>query len=496
MQTDSDTPFANNWAYLKTELNWLDRLLMLAVARQRQDTKEVDRIAQSRADRVTSHWWKGIIAINQQAAYDNCPPPKSATGKSSYQQQLETRIRASQNQDIILALPTLRDRLKLSLFAKNLILLTLAPEVNRRYGRLYSYLQKEDKGIQTDLPTVDLALRLLCRNDLEWRQSRAQLAESTSLIRHNILHCLSSTESTLLSSHLKLPSWLVNYLLAEQPDPAVLTTGLASPFTVPSDMPSGASSLIRQQPPAVNRADLVLPEPLMSTLQHLCQQVTGLPPTIDQPLKTDGKAHCPSGIVVLMVGQSGTGKTLAARVIAQWLNLPCLWTLNLSLMASTASADAISATIQQAPALLLVKSAQVWFGRNPLLTQSQVNQWLRQRRQIPGITLLTAHHLQSIRPFWRHQLDAVLEFPRPNEAARLKLWRQAFPTDIPLDCQIDWRTVAHQLPLTGGEIQAIARAASLYASQSDPPKLTLTHLQQALAQRGKSLTLKLRKMPK
>ena len=419
MQTDSGAPFANNWAYLKIELNWLDRLLMLAVARQRQDTKEVDRVAQSHADRVTSHWWKGIIAINQQAAYDDCPPKKSATGKPGYQQQLETRIRASQNQGIILALPTLRDRLKLSLFEKNLILLTLAPEVNRRYGRLYSYLQKDEKGIQTDLPTVDLVLRLLCRNDLEWRQARAQLAEPSSVLRHNILQCLSSNKSTLLSSYLKIPSWLVNYLLADQPDPTVLKTSPSLPAAAPSDI----SCLIRQQLPAVSGADRVLPESLKSTLQHLCQRVTDLipssnQPNSNQPLKTDSNAPSPSGIVVLMVGQPGTGKTLAAEIIAQWLNAPYLWTLNLSLITPTTSADAISATIHQAPSVLLVKSAQVWFGRNSLLDRPLINQWLYQRRQIPGITLLTVHHLQSIRPFWRHQLDAVLEFPCPNEATR------------------------------------------------------------------------------
>ena len=435
MQTDSGAPFANNWAYLKTELNWLDRLLVMAVARQRQDTKEVDRLSKSRADRVTSHWWKGIITLNQQAAYDDCPPKKSAAGKKpGYQEQLENRIRASQTQGIVLALPTLRDRLKLSLFEKNLILLTLAPEVNRRYGRLYNYLQKDEKGIQTDLPTVDLGLRLLCRNDLEWRQARAQLAESTALIRHNIIQCLSPIESTLLSSRLKLSDWFVNYLLAEQPDPAALVSVLAPPVAPPS-MSSG---LICQPSIEVSGVELKLPDSLQASVQRLCQQVSGPPPGEKLPLAPDSSqsdpsslsnpsslsspdiddVDRPSGLIVLLVGQSGAGKTLAASVIAQRLNQPCLWTLDLSLIAPSASADAIAATLQQTPSLLLVKSAQVWFGRSALLDQVQLNQWLRHRRQISGITLLTVHHLQSIRPFWRHQLDAVLEFPPFKNGAR------------------------------------------------------------------------------
>ena len=47
-------PFADNWAYLKTELAWLDRLLMLAVARQRKETKTVKKYASVAADNVSS----------------------------------------------------------------------------------------------------------------------------------------------------------------------------------------------------------------------------------------------------------------------------------------------------------------------------------------------------------------------------------------------------------------------------------------------------------
>ena len=58
-------PFADNWAYLKTELSWLDRLLMLAIARQRKETKAINKIAQTSADQVSSHWWKGVISVSQ-----------------------------------------------------------------------------------------------------------------------------------------------------------------------------------------------------------------------------------------------------------------------------------------------------------------------------------------------------------------------------------------------------------------------------------------------
>ncbi|NJN20522.1 MAG: hypothetical protein HC812_04110 [Leptolyngbya sp. RL_3_1] len=169
MGDEAIKPFVDNWAYLKTELRWLDRLLMVAIARQRQDAKTVNQVAQGEADKVTSHWWKGIIHLSQPTFYEDGRPPATAKKTGSYRQQLEARIQASHRRGTVLALPQLCDRYRLSHFEKNLILLALAPEINRRYGRLYEYLQAEEAP-WVDLPTVDLCLRLLCRDDDAWQQ--------------------------------------------------------------------------------------------------------------------------------------------------------------------------------------------------------------------------------------------------------------------------------------------------------------------------------------
>ena len=76
MSTNGVKPFENNWAYLKTELRWLDRVLMMAVARKRQDDKVLHRVANSTADQVTSHWWKGIITVSRGIDDREGPPPK------------------------------------------------------------------------------------------------------------------------------------------------------------------------------------------------------------------------------------------------------------------------------------------------------------------------------------------------------------------------------------------------------------------------------------
>jgi hypothetical protein len=206
MSTDQPQGFANNWDYLKTELRWLDQVLMLAVSRQRKEGQEVERVSQNRADRVTSHWWKGLVSMEDDIFYDEHRTPGSA--KVSYQQQLESRVQLSHRQGVRLALPNLRDRLGLSLFEKNVVLMSLAPEMNRRYARLYRYLQGEDAACKTDLPTVDLVLRLLCRNDAEWRAARTRLTTASPLLRHDLLH-ISGSADTFLNRPLQLTEPLI-----------------------------------------------------------------------------------------------------------------------------------------------------------------------------------------------------------------------------------------------------------------------------------------------
>ena len=84
---------------------------------------------------------------------------------AGYQNQLENRVKLTAQESVVLALPSLRHYLNLTLFEKNLILMALAPEVNRRYGQLYHFLQTgEESKSASDLPMMDLALRLLCRS--------------------------------------------------------------------------------------------------------------------------------------------------------------------------------------------------------------------------------------------------------------------------------------------------------------------------------------------
>lgn len=459
-------PFADNWAYLKTELGWLERLLLAAVAKQRRDNHEVSKIAQSPADRATSHWWKGIITLNQPAFYDDCRvPPQSSSGKQGYQQLLAARIQASQSEQIPLALPLLCDRFQLTLAEKNLVLLALAPEVNRRYGRLYRYLQADTQKL-LGVPTVDLGLRLFCRNDLEWRRLRSRLAEPSSFM-HQLLYASEKEPAPLLDRYLQLAPALVNYLIAETPQPAALQT-------IVDSAGAATSTLSAQRYTTPQWQDVILSPSLRQSLQGLAQQTA-----------VNLRSHTARGQIVLLAGRAGTGKTYAAKAIAQTLQQP-LTLIDLAQLTPEASQALLGDNALLAAPLVLVRTAEKWLGRQAAV-ETALNRWLTQRRQVPSLTLLTTHFIQSIRPHWRYQLDGVFELPLPNAKQRRQLWQQAVQqTGIAAD--IDWSPIV-RLALSGGEIQAIAQTALAYAQAEASPTVQLCHLQQAAMLRGKSFRL-------
>ncbi|XHX76264.1 MAG: hypothetical protein RBJ76_17695 [Stenomitos frigidus ULC029] len=280
MQSHTIEPFSNNWAYLKAELMWLDRVLGMAIARQRQETKVVDRVARSRVDRVTSHWWRGLVTLEGETAYDSPaenPRPRSTIPKASYQQQLEAKIQVSQQSGIVLGLPLLCSRLQLGTAEKNLLLMALAPEVSRRYARLYNYLQETEHPDATGLPTVDLILRLLCRTDADWRSLRQSLTENSALVKHQLLDLRSSHAHPLLSRPVKLPDALVNYLLADRPESHTLEALLQSPppLLFSSPPPLSSPSLL-PLPPKTSGQSSSFP-PLCWQTCNTCAIVCSLP---------------------------------------------------------------------------------------------------------------------------------------------------------------------------------------------------------------------------
>jgi hypothetical protein len=209
-------PFPDNWSYLKAELAWLDRVLMRAMARQRQSNQEVDRVARSAADKASSHWWKGFITLDPARGGSQVKSESEASNLPAHVLgRYGDRIAVSLEQNIHLAIPLLCQRLNLSKFERDLLVLCLAPEISRRYEKLYAFLNNDESNCRQ--PTVDLALRLFCRSDEEWRIARATLQPKAPLLKLKILSVLPSMSSarSLLARPIQLSDKAINYLLSD-----------------------------------------------------------------------------------------------------------------------------------------------------------------------------------------------------------------------------------------------------------------------------------------
>ncbi len=465
----------------------------------------------------------GAIAYDEHRKSAN---PASAEPKLSYSQQLEVRVQASHAKGIVLALPTLRDRLNLTPFEKNVVLISLAPEVNRRYARLYHYLQGQDDEFATDLPTVELVLRLLCRNDNEWRSARHQIAQQSSLIQQGLMTLLQQPYDTLLTASVKLSEPLVRYLLAESPVVGDLEALLAKPaasiWTQSLSPPLFGSSVLDGQAiaipdggfletrssftdlgdaegepedgisdsylpptllrciehPATDWKTVVLPDGCLSDVHHLCHRVRyHHQAAITLGIAADHPPFDLPGIIALFSGASGTGKFLTARAIATDLQLPLHWV------------DLATVPPEQYPSLLtdmesvsavFIKAAHLWLATPPcsLIQDEYLRYFLTQRQSQKQITLFSVHEIERIAPEWLREMDHIVQFPLPHQALRLALWEQVFSIPSSHDESIDLSLLS-RLTLTGKEIWCVAREGAIAAAARQAP-VTMDDIHHAL----------------
>ncbi|MGA1132451.1 MAG: AAA family ATPase [Prochlorotrichaceae cyanobacterium] len=531
-------PFPDNWSYIKTELNWLDRVLVMAVGRHRRDLKETEGMTRNARDRVTRHWWKGVITLDQSPNYDeyrpgaapdltppqsgNAPPQGAAPSQGSstppansapnsggrsippltYQEQLAARIQASRQQGVLLGLPALEERLGLTTFEKNLVLLSLAPEVNRRFSRLYGVLQESD---HQERPLVDLAFKLFCRNDQEWQAARLRLGTQSPLVQYGFVTFVNESDQPLLTQTLKLTDTFVNFLLAEHLDTAWLDRLLDSHLKLELEATTGllgrersspvSPSLAERSPDPVSTlhptpampsqslglgdlwAQLVLPQPTLDRLEKVVLRLR----LNGNPTGITGKPD--SGRLLLIHGPKGTGKTLIAQALAQRLELP-LYRFNLRHY-SPEQYGALLQLLRSLPtAVTLLEPCGLWLGRRSPLLSLGLLEWIHQQQAKGGLMIAEGEFAVPLPLAVRRSVDEQLSLALPNATERLQLWKQAFAREMALDLSVDWQSfwakLSHQYRLSGADIAHLAREAGHQAQVAGELMITPRHLQAVL----------------
>ena len=185
------------------------------------------------------------------------------------------------------------------------------------------------------------------------------------------------------------------------------------------------------------------------------------------------------GISVLFAGDSGTGKTMAAEVIANELRL-ALYRIDLSAVVNKYIGETeknlrkLFNAAEQGGAILFFDEADALFGKRSEVKDShdryaniEINYLLQRMEAYTGLAILATNMKSALDPAFVRRLRFIVNFPFPGPTERMAIWQKVFPPETPTS-GLDFSRLA-KLNLTGGSIQNIALNAAFLAERAGTP---------------------------
>ncbi len=215
-QREMEGCYRDNYNHLSDELQKLDLLIQQQVVTLRLNLQAMQAAFGDKQVYISHQEVDWMLGQNDTFRVEH--PELQTIGKQIYtfQNKINDRVANSIEQGVFLMLPQLARLFTLSPFEMQIIIICLAPELERKYDKLYAYLQDD---ITRKKPSIDLVLNLLCRTESERWKARALFSDSTPLFRSGILHKSddpqSPSGSSDLASFLKLDQRILNYLLGD-----------------------------------------------------------------------------------------------------------------------------------------------------------------------------------------------------------------------------------------------------------------------------------------
>lgn len=235
------------------------------------------------------------------------------------------------------------------------------------------------------------------------------------------------------------------------------------------------NDLAQRIEPRAGWDDLVLPSTQIEALRHIAVQVRQRARVYDDWGFAD-KCARGLGISALFSGASGTGKTMAAEVIANELQLD-LYRIDLSAMVSKYIGETeknlrrVFDAAEAGGAILLFDEADALFGKRSEVKDShdryaniEVSYLLQRMEAYHGLAILTTNMKSALDKAFLRRLRFIVQFPFPDPVQRAEIWRRVFPDRTPTE-DIDTTKLA-RLNLAGGNIRNIALNATFLAADA------------------------------
>ncbi len=292
--------------------------------------------------------------------------------------------------------------------------------------------------------------------------NRKKLWESLLNEIHNVSN---DVETNALSSKFKLSGGQIrdaiftacNIAMARNPENFELTTtDLYQGCKVQSS--TNLSTFANKIEPYYTWKDIVLPKDTKEQLKEICGYIKHKG-TVYSDWGFDTKLSLGKGLNVLFSGSSGTGKTMAAEVIAKVVGLD-IYKIDLSGVVSKYIGETekhlnkIFLEAETSNAILFFDEADALFGKRSEIRDShdryaniEVNYLLQKMEEHEGIVILASNYIQNIDEAFQRRMHFKIDFPLPDKELREKIWRKIFPKETPINIpQVylsDIKNVAH-----------------------------------------------------
>ncbi|MFN8375300.1 MAG: ATP-binding protein [Anaerolineae bacterium] len=255
--------------------------------------------------------------------------------------------------------------------------------------------------------------------------------------------------------------------------------------------------LARQIAPRYTWDDLILPPDRLIQLRELCERAENIDLVRDEWGFGRKRARTAS-ISALFAGESGTGKTMSAEVIAYHLGL-VMYKIDLSAVVSKYIGETeknlgvIFEEAQASNAILFFDEADALFGKRSEVKDARdryaniETAYLLQRiEDYEGIAILATNLRQNMDDAFTRRLDVVIDFPFPDPEHRRRIWEVHFPPEVPLASDVDFGLLGERYNLAGGNIRNAA-LASAYIAAADGKVVTMKHIQHAIRRENQKM---------
>jgi hypothetical protein len=246
------------------------------------------------------------------------------------------------------------------------------------------------------------------------------------------------------------------------------------------------TDLTRKIEPRYGWDDIILPNDQVEILRELVSTVRARSKVLEE-WGLGKKLASSAAVTVLFAGPPGTGKTMAAEVIAGDLGLD-LYKIDLSSLVSKyigeteKNLERIFTEAQSSNAILFFDEADAIFGKRSGVKDAHDRyanleiSYLLQRMEIyDGVTILATNLRSNLDEAFMRRLQFAVDIPFPDEKHRLQIWETLFPTTVPRAEDVDLAELARRFRLAGGNIRNILVSAT-YLAAAGEGVITMQHL--------------------